>query len=225
MNKSNLKIAIIGGKGAGKTILSQLLYRLTGKECVLYKTEYELKKELFGRNALDTLSWPDLFALAQYSFSDIIKTETQMETNYISDGSVLQILVKLKLGIEKINQNNKLSQNKKSEIDLMIFSFERIVMEYFKRNYTHHLYIPTTIMNSNLDNTYITDNGEGILFDLLNRWDIDPIFMQGKNLIEGTKNLVSNLNWEVKLSVENSMYLANRDLMRNVSDNLLQSRN
>jgi len=144
-------ILISGAPGTGKSVVATSTSIITGLPTVGNRPSSEIIYEHNLSRDLSTHSFKELFTIGFSNFTDRINLEKRYEEGFISDGSILNDLISIKLFLQ--GQSNKKHtffnwiSNRRylKECFKMVYSLERLANDYFK----YHSY---DIVHLNLPN-------------------------------------------------------------------------
>jgi hypothetical protein len=135
------KILISGAPGTGKSVVSTTLSYMIGLPVVRSRPSSEIIYELNLSKNTTQHTFKDLFSITFSSFLDRIQLENRYQQGFISDGSIINNLISMKLFLMEQSKSipgmGKLVSHKRymDQCNKMIASLEKMALEYSKKQY------------------------------------------------------------------------------------------
>lgn len=134
------KILISGAPGTGKSVVSTTLSYMVGLPIVRSRPSSEIIYELNLSKDTTKHTFKDLFSITFSSFIDRIQLGNRYQQGFISDGSIINNLISMKLFLmeqSKVKPGFRWVSHKKylNECNRMIVSLERMALEYSQKHY------------------------------------------------------------------------------------------
>ena len=210
-------ILISGAPNTGKSIIANSLSYIVDLPIVKSRTYSEVSFEYnLNKNVL-SLGFNDLFTVGFSNFTDRTQLEYRYQNGFISDGSIINDLISMKLYLSEKSQIThkifKWISNKRyiNECLKMLNSFERLVIAYSKNQYYSIIHLETTI-NSKISgndamNVHIEKyNQELILF--YKRAGLQYTQHSNQDFIEILEQIVLDKNLKTIISPSNALLRA-----------------
>jgi hypothetical protein len=209
-------IIISGAPKTGKSIISTSISFMTDLPIVSNRPSSEMIYRFNLSNSLSEIGFKELFTLGFSNFTDRIELEQRYsDTGFVSDDSILNNLVSMRLYIINQSKNTKTIfkwiSNKRylNECSKMLRSFERMIKQYFKNQPFDIVHLNPCFdePNRNREQEYIyTFNNELLL--LYKELDIDYTIFSNMDLTEVLEQIVADKKIKPKISPSNALFKA-----------------
>ncbi len=166
---------------------------LTGLPFIQGRTIYEWYR-LFGVFSKEEIAWKNAFLISSAAFIDRIETE-EKAVGFVSDGAVFTELMYLKL-TKKI-----LASRARSEQDKIMAGLENVCLRHAARSYDCVIHIDTPIADERETFEKMFESG-----------NIPYRIYGSDNPAETLEQILSQLDLPAKISVENALYLAEKNI-------------
>lgn len=219
-------ILISGAPGTGKSIISTALSYMIGFPIVRNRPSSEVVYELNLNSDISSHSFKELFTIGFSNFVDRLQLEYRYPEGFISDGSIINDIVTMKLYLNtQASQTNPFFNwipNKTyiKECNKMIHSLERIAREYARYQYGTVVHLaPSHKVKSEIERDYLKKFNEELL-GFYHSANINFSEYNGSNFGDVVEKLISEKKYKVYLSTSSALFKTFSDMHIDTVDNM-----